>query len=177
MLVEKLDIETKNKIQKIKFLFTDCDGVLTDGGVYYSAKGEEMKRFSVKDGMGVERLRKFADINTGIMTGEKSESVKRRAEKLKIKEVHLDVKDKKDKLQKIIKRLKLIPAEIGYIGDDVNDLEVMRSCGFCACPADAEDIIKKHSDFIASKNGGYGAFRDIAEIIITTKVNNNKERE
>ena len=73
----------REKARKIKLLITDCDGVLTDGGVYYSANGEEMKRFFIRDGMGVERLRKMAGIETGIMTGERSPSLIRRAEKTK----------------------------------------------------------------------------------------------
>ena len=78
------------KIAKVKLLITDCDGVLTDTGVYYSAQGEEMKRFSIRDGMGVERLRTIG-IETGIMTGERSGSVVKRAEKLHIKELHLEL--------------------------------------------------------------------------------------
>ena len=120
----------------IKLLITDCDGVLTDAGVYYSANGEEMKRFSIRDGMGVERLRNLAGIETAIITGELSGSVRKRAEKLKITELHLGIKDKVACLQEILSRKNLQPAEIAYIGDDYNDLEVLQLVGLSACPAD-----------------------------------------
>ena len=81
------------KARRIKLLITDCDGVLTDNGVYYSERGEEMKRFSIRDGMAVERLRHYG-IESGIMTGETSPSVQKRADKLRITELHLGIKDK-----------------------------------------------------------------------------------
>ena len=84
--------EIKEKAKKIKLVLTDNDGVLTDTGVYYSPKGEEFKRFSIRDGMGVERLLNEVNIETGIITGETSGSVKKRAEKLKITELHLGIK-------------------------------------------------------------------------------------
>ena len=94
--------ELKHKAQKIKLLITDCDGVLTDGGVYYSERGEEMKKFNLRDGMGVERLRKLCGIDTGIMTGENSAIVARRAEKLQMKHLYLGIKDKKACLDEIL---------------------------------------------------------------------------
>src|ERR1700748_3595107 len=94
----------KEKAGAIRLLLTDVDGVLTDNGVYYSESGELMKRFSIRDGMGVERLRKLCGIETGIVTGELSPSVSRRAEKLKIVELHLGVKDKLGRLSEIMAR-------------------------------------------------------------------------
>ena len=92
--LNKANEHLKSKIEKIKLVITDNDGVLTDTGVYYSSKGEELKRFSIRDGMGVERLRKHCGIETVIITGEKSGSVKTRAEKLNIKEYYLGAEDK-----------------------------------------------------------------------------------
>src|ERR1700710_1589032 len=94
--------EFRNKAAAIKLLLTDVDGVLTDNGVYYGENGEALKRFSIRDGMGVERLRKLTGIVTGIITGESSPSVARRAEKLGIGELHLGVKDKLGRLQEIL---------------------------------------------------------------------------
>jgi len=90
----------KEKAAKIRLLLTDVDGVLTDNGVFYGESGEVLKRFSIRDGMGVERLRKLAGIETGIITGELSPSVARRAEKLKITELHLGIKDKLGQLRR-----------------------------------------------------------------------------
>ena len=109
----------------IKLLLTDVDGVLTDGGVYYSENGEQLKKFSIRDGMGVERLRKIAGIETGIITGEKSGSVVKRAEKLNITELHLGIKDKGSLLEEILKRKNLLATEVAFIGDDVNDIEIL----------------------------------------------------
>jgi 3-deoxy-D-manno-octulosonate 8-phosphate phosphatase (KDO 8-P phosphatase) len=155
--------------KKIELLITDCDGVLTDTGVYYSPQGEELKRFSVRDGMGVERLRKYANIKTVIITGENSEVVQRRAEKLGIDEYYLGIKNKVEVFNKLLGKHKLVAEQVAYIGDDTNDTDVMKLCGFAGCPADATSFAKEVSDVIVESNGGYGAFRDFAEIIIEAK--------
>lgn len=157
----------KEKIKKIKLLLTDCDGVLTDTGVYYSERGEELKRFSIRDGMGVERLRKVAGIDTGIITGENSMVVKRRAEKLQMSHLYLGIKDKKTLLETILADNALYAENIAYIGDDYNDVEIIKSVGLTACPADALPIVKNLVDYICQHNGGHGAFRDFAELIIS----------
>jgi 3-deoxy-D-manno-octulosonate 8-phosphate phosphatase (KDO 8-P phosphatase) len=155
------------KASKIKLVITDSDGVLTDGGVYYSADGEMMKRFSIRDGMGIERLRKLANIETAIVTGELSGSVKKRAEKLSITELHLGIKNKIETLKEISARLKLKPEQVAYIGDDTNDLEVMKNVGLSACPNDAISFVKKIADYVCDQKGGHGAFRELAELIIS----------
>jgi 3-deoxy-D-manno-octulosonate 8-phosphate phosphatase (KDO 8-P phosphatase) len=159
----------KEKVANIKLLLTDVDGVLTDNGVYYSAAGEEMKRFSIRDGMGVERLRKVCKIDTGIITGENSPSVSRRAEKLKIEELHLGIKDKLSCLKEIVERRGLLLSEVAYIGDDVNDLEVMQHVGLSACPKDALPIVIEAVDFVCEIKGGDGAFREFAEFLIASQ--------
>ncbi len=156
------------KLSRIKLLLTDCDGVLTDGGVYYGETGEEFKKFDIRDGMGVERLRNFAGVETGIITGELSPSVIKRAEKLKITELHLGVKDKPSVFKEILNRLNLQPEEVVYIGDDTNDLEVMKLAGIGVCPADAISFIKDTAQIICAAKGGEGAFRELAEMIIAS---------
>ena len=163
---EPISSKLKSKIRKIKLVLTDNDGVLTDTGVYYSAKGEEMKRFSIRDGMGAERLFKLLNIKTGIVTGEISGSVKKRAEKLKLEEIYMGIKDKAEILHQILNKNGLKAENIAYIGDDVNDLEIMKKVGFKACPSDAVSEIKEIADYICINKGGYGAFREIAELII-----------
>src|SRR6476661_5137089 len=101
------------RARRIRLVLTDCDGVLTDGGVYYSERGEEMKRFNIRDGMGVERLRNQG-IATGIITGEVSPSVRTRAAKLRIEELHLGIKDKPACLQEIMTRTGLRADEIAF---------------------------------------------------------------
>jgi len=157
-----------NKLSRIKLLLTDCDGVLTDGGVYYGPSGEELKLFDIRDGMGVERLFNLANVTTGIITGELSPSVIKRAEKLKITELHLGVKDKPAVFNEILTRLNLKPEEVAYIGDDTNDLEVMKLAGVSICPADAISFIKEKADVICEARGGKGCFREVAEMIISS---------
>src|ERR1700755_3614070 len=99
--------QDKERAAGIKLLLTDVDGVLTDNGVYYSETGEVMKRFSIRDGMGVERLRKICGIETGIITGERSPSVAKRAEKLSITELHLGVKDKLGHVTRLLEKNKI----------------------------------------------------------------------
>lgn len=158
-----------DKIKKIRLLLTDNDGVLTDSGVYYSENGEELKRFSIRDGMGVERLRNILRIETGIITGELSGSVKKRAEKLKITELHLGAKDKVKTLQEILFTNDLSADEVAFIGDDVNDLEIIKSVGLSASPADAMDEIKSIVNYVCKHRGGKGAFREFAELIISNR--------
>lgn len=159
----------REKAVSIKWLFTDVDGVLTDNGVYYSAEGESLKRFSIRDGMGVERLMKCCGITTGIITGEQSQAVARRAEKLGITELYLGARDKASLLTEIIDKKGWHWQEIAYIGDDVNDLELIRRVGFSACPADAMTIVREQVDYICLQKGGDGAFREFAEFLIAMR--------
>jgi 3-deoxy-D-manno-octulosonate 8-phosphate phosphatase (KDO 8-P phosphatase) len=162
--------ELQEKARKIKLLLTDCDGVLTDGGVYYGEQGEVLKKFNIKDGMGVERLRKLTDIQTGIITGEMSPSVAKRAEKLKITELHLGIKDKLLVLMQIMVNKNLTKEQIAYIGDDVNDIEIMQKVGLSACPSDAINFTKNIADYVCENRGGEGCFREFAELLIASKI-------
>jgi 3-deoxy-D-manno-octulosonate 8-phosphate phosphatase (KDO 8-P phosphatase) len=163
---DQLPEEVLRKASKIKLLITDCDGVLTDNGVYYTETGESFKRFSIRDGMGVERLRKWANVETSIMTGEGSKSVFKRAEKLKIKFLYQEVKDKKALLPSVLEQIGVKAEEVAFIGDDTNDVEIIKEIGFSATPADGMVFTKEIVDYICKENGGYGAFREVAELII-----------
>jgi 3-deoxy-D-manno-octulosonate 8-phosphate phosphatase (KDO 8-P phosphatase) len=167
----KLTEELIEKAKKIKLALADCDGVLTDTGVYYSAEGEVMKRFSIRDGMGMERLQKLVNVECGIITGEESKSILKRAEKLKLMEVHLSIKDKVGKLNEILSRKNLTIDEVAFMGDDTNDIDILRIVGLSACPSDATKFAKEIVDIIVDSPGGNGAFRDFAEMIIEAKTN------
>lgn len=153
-------------MKNIRWLFTDVDGVLTDAGVYYSAQGEELKKFNLRDGMGAERLRKLTDIQIGIITGENSEIVQRRAEKLKIETVFLGIKDKKAVLTAFLEEQNLGFEHIAYIGDDLNDYDVMKLAGMTACPVDSAPEIKEIARYVCKQKGGDGAFREFCELLI-----------
>lgn len=150
-------------------LLTDVDGVLTDNGVYYGEQGEVLKRFSIRDGMGVERLRKLCGVETGIVTGELSPSVARRAEKLQITQLHLGIKDKLGRLNEIMAAGRLNWEELAFIGDDVNDLEVLGKVGLSACPGDAMAQVSGIVHYRCAAAGGHGAFREFAEWIIALR--------
>jgi 3-deoxy-D-manno-octulosonate 8-phosphate phosphatase (KDO 8-P phosphatase) len=158
--------EALRKARPIRLLLTDCDGVLTDAGVYYGSRGEAMKRFSIRDGMGVERLREIAGIETGIVSGETASAIARRAAKLAIREAHLGVRDKLAALQEIAERRRLDFSQIAYIGDDVNDLPAMTASGLSACPRDALPEVVACADYVCALPGGQGAFREFAELLI-----------
>lgn len=156
------------RARRIRLVLTDCDGVLTDGGVYYSERGEEMKRFNIRDGMGVMRLRERG-IATGIVTGEVSPSVRTRAAKLQIEELHLGIKDKPACLRSILARTGLTAEEVAFIGDDTNDVEILGLVGFPACPGDATSFARAVADFHCQTPGGHGCFRELAEFIIAAQ--------
>jgi 3-deoxy-D-manno-octulosonate 8-phosphate phosphatase (KDO 8-P phosphatase) len=168
--------ELLRRASAIRLVLTDVDGVLTDGGVFYGADGEVMKRFNIRDGMGVERLREIG-VEVGIITGEKSESVTRRAEKLNIEMVHLFCKDKPAVIQELIDQKKFTAEEIAYIGDDVNDIEAMKLVGLPAAPADAFIKAREAAHFVCRRPGGHGAFRELAEFIIEAKTDVAEKKE
>jgi len=167
--LKQKNLHLKAKLEKIKIVLTDNDGVLTDTGVYFTKDGEEFKRFSIRDGMGVERLRKYAGVETIIITGEESGSVRARAEKLKIKEYYLGVKKKEEVLPEIMRKNNVTIEEIAFVGDDSNDFEIMKLIGFKATPADGMSFIKELADYVCENKGGNGAFREVAELIIAFK--------
>lgn len=160
--------ENKKKLEKIELLVMDVDGTLTDGSMYYNEKGEELKRFFVRDGMGIVLLRK-AGIKTAIITSESSKISVTRAEKLKIDYVLTGSNNKSQALENLAKEMGLEIDQIAFIGDDVNDLHAINVAGFSACPSDASAIIKENVDHISEKEGGRGAVRDIAEMILKEK--------
>ncbi|HVZ40221.1 MAG TPA: HAD-IIIA family hydrolase [Candidatus Kapabacteria bacterium] len=169
--------EINERATRIRLVVTDVDGVLTDGGVFYGRDGEVMKRFSIRDGMGVERLREKG-IDVGIVTGEKSESVMRRAEKLGIQIVYLFCKDKPAAIREIMEQHRYSAAEIAYIGDDVNDIEAMKLVGLNGAPSDAFGEVREEAHYVCRRPGGHGAFREFAEMIIEAQKDmQNAERK
>ena len=156
------------KLKKIKILVMDVDGTLTNGKVFYSKNGEELKQFSIRDGMGIELLRR-ADIQTGIITSENSPIVTARAAKLKIEHVILGSRNKKKDFEQLADDLKLELNEIAYIGDDINDIQVLQIAGLAACPKDSVKKVKEISDYICKAEGGDGAIRELAEMILKSQ--------
>jgi len=156
------------KCSQIKLVITDVDGVLTDGGMYYSKNGEILKKFNTRDGMAVELLRNNK-IPVVIITGEKSQIVLSRAKKLLIKDVFIGIKKKELLLPKICKKYKIKEDNIAYIGDDINDLKILQQVGFSASPKDGMSVIKKKSNYVCKVKGGEGVLREVADMIISFK--------
>lgn len=157
-----------SRAKKIKLVITDVDGVLTDGGMYYSSKGDVMKKFHVRDGMGVTLLRK-AGIPTIIITKEQTPMVRQWAKRMKIKKLFDGIVQKEKMLQSVCNMFKVKESEVAYIGDDINDVNLLKMVGFAAAPKDAIPLVKNNSDYVCGKNGGEGALREIAEIILLAK--------
>jgi len=158
----------QNKIKKIKLVLTDVDGVLTDGGMYYSETGEVMKKFNTRDSMGMELLLNYK-IKTVFVTRENSKIVKKRVKKIRIADLYSGILDKKIILSEILKKYDVKSDEIAYVGDDVNDIDIMKSVGFSATPLDGNYQVKKISDYVCNVKGGEGAFREFADLIIKSR--------
>lgn len=156
------------KLANIKLLAMDVDGVLTDGGMYYSEKGDELKKFNTRDGKGIELLRN-AGIKTAFITSEKTQLVERRAAKLKIDELYQGVEDKLAALQQIISRYGLTYQEVAYIGDDINDLHVLRTVGLAITVADGLLENQKVAHYVTQARGGQGAVREVAMLILESR--------
>lgn len=148
---------------------TDVDGVLTDGGMYYTDKGDIMKKFFTRDGMGVTLLRKN-NIPTIIITKEKTEMARQWAKRMKVAKLYDGVVQKASVLDLVCRGYKIIPQEVAYVGDDVNDIELLKIVGLSAVPFDGISEAKRISDYVCKKKGGEGAFREVADLILETKV-------
>lgn len=159
---------SSHQVKKIRCVITDCDGVLTDGGMYYTENGDELKKFNAKDGKAFQLLRE-AGYLLGIITGEQRDLVQRRAEKLKLNFLYMGISDKMEILDTICSDYGLDYDEIAYIGDDINDLEVISAAGLGCAVADAVQSIKDAADFITTAKGGEGAFRELAEYLLQNR--------
>jgi 3-deoxy-D-manno-octulosonate 8-phosphate phosphatase (KDO 8-P phosphatase) len=163
--------DLRARASRLRLLLTDCDGVLTDGGLYYGANGEALRRFNVRDGMGVERLRD-GGVQTAILTGEDSPNVAQRAAKLRLPFLFLGVRDKAAQLALVLEKTGLPLEAVGYIGDDVNDLELIArvaETSLTAAPADAMPELLARVHYRCSARGGQGAFREFAEWILALR--------
>ena len=158
----------KSKCKKIKLVLTDVDGVLTDGGRYYSEKGEIVKRFHVRDGMGINILLRNG-IKTAIITKENSKIVKKWAKEMNVSKTYSGVKIKEDELKKICKFYKIQSSEIAFIGDDVSDIELMKKVGFSVTPSDGILQAKKIANYVCKTSGGNAALREMIDLILKEK--------
>jgi len=158
----------KEKIKKIKLIATDVDGVLTDGGMYYSSKGDTLKKFQAIDGMAVSILKRNT-IPTVIITKERNQIVKQWSSKMNIDRLFDGIKNKEKLVPKLCKLYSLSENNIAYIGDDVNDLEILKRVGFSITPKDGNLEVKKIVDCICKSSGGEGVLREVCDLVISVK--------
>ena len=167
-IIESLLAERQKSFKKqerINYLVLDVDGVFTDGCVYYGAEGELMKKFDMRDGMGLEILRQN-NVEVVVITSENSDLVAKRMQKLQIKHSFLGVKDKYSFLQNFINQQQTSWANLAYVGDDVNDLANLCTVGWSFAPANATSVVKQQVDFTLSHNSADGAIREVCEWVM-----------
>jgi len=156
----------KSKIEEIKLLILDVDGVMTDAGMFFTENGDQFKKYNAKDGMAIKALEKFG-IQTGIISSaHKIKMVKVRAEMLNIKNLYVGSEPKIDILLDWCEKLDIKLSEVAIIGDDINDLAVMRAVGFSACPADAVLRVKETVDLVLQTKGGKGCVREFIDFYL-----------
>ena len=157
----------QKKCKKIRLVISDVDGVLTDGGMYYTSNGDVMKKFHTRDGMGVTLLRKHK-IPTIIVTKEKTKTVKQWAKKMKIGKLYDGIIQKELIFDQICNKFHVKPEQVAYIGDDVNDIKLLKKVGFSAVPYDAIKEVKNISDYICKVKSGDGVLREVADLILSS---------
>lgn len=157
-----------DRLRAIKAIAMDVDGVLTDGGMWWGADGEEFKRFSFSDVMGISLARREGFV-IALISGEDTPLIDRYAAKLKITNVAKGCRDKAAALLEFAQRNQLDLSEVCFIGDDVNDLPAMKICGLSAAPSDARTTVLAQVDFIAGNRGGSGAVRDLVEALFAAR--------
>jgi len=164
-VVKRLHAEVRVRVERVKILVLDVDGVMTDGRLIYHDDGTESKAFDVRDGHGIKML-KQAGIETALISGRRSPLVEKRAADLGITEVVQGVRDKKPILEKLLSKKHLKLEETAFVGDDVVDLSVMNRVGFAVAVADASEYLFDTAHYVTVAHGGRGAVREVVELIL-----------
>lgn len=167
LMKKKQTGDFRHRLRKIKMFLTDCDGCLTDGGMYYSENGDELKKFNVRDGVGFSMLRDRGII-TGIVTGENVDLNRRRAEKMKLDILETGCIRKAETIRRLCGQYDVQPGNVLFIGDDVNDIEALKMVGYSCCPADAVQEVRENVLYVARAKGGRGVVREMVEILINS---------
>lgn len=165
LLQIRLKKASNAELSNIKMFLTDCDGCLTDGGMYYSENGDELKKFNAKDGMGFRLLREKGII-TGIITGETRNLNRSRAEKIKVDILEAGIQDKLATVKTLCEKYRIDLQNVAYVGDDINDLDVVKAVGFGCCVADGVQEVKDAAVYVTKRNGGQGAVREVIDLVV-----------
>jgi 3-deoxy-D-manno-octulosonate 8-phosphate phosphatase (KDO 8-P phosphatase) len=157
--------DARARARQLKLMIFDVDGVMTDGMLYYSEHGEELKAFNIQDGHGVKKLRQYG-VEAALITGRRSRAVELRAANLGIAHVFQGAEDKRGAYAGLLAQLGLAAAQTGYMGDDLIDLPLLTRCGFAATVAAAPAAVRSRSHYVARAAGGHGAVREVCEFIL-----------
>jgi len=168
-------LPSRSRLAAVRLVAMDVDGVLTDGGIWYTDRGEELKRFDVRDGQGLVLLRE-AGVITAIVTRRRSEIVERRARELGVADVHQDAADKAAVVTELLKRHGVQPADACYVGDDVGDLPAMALIGLPVAVADAVPEVRRVAAYVTRARAGFGAIRELCDLILSAKRNSRRRR-
>ena len=168
MLEQKIDVSLKRRLRRVRAVVLDVDGVLTDGGMYYTEAGEVMKKFNTRDGMGIALLIKTG-VKVALISGEKTDIITRRAEKMGVSDVYLGVENKITALNDFLAKHKLSADDVCYVGDDVNDIPPMERVLLAVAVNDAVEDVKEAANVILTKKGGEGAVREIVDLILKSR--------
>ena len=157
------------RLQTLKLVVFDVDGVLTDGGLLYGEAGESIKRFNVKDGVAMKLLPKWG-IKVAVITAKDSPALRTRMQDLKVEHFYPGCHDKAAAFAELIQQLDLEATEVAYVGDDVIDLQVMPQVGLAMCPADAHTLLLRHCPLVLTKSAGQGVAREVADLILASRM-------
>jgi len=158
----------RHRLQAIRLLVCDVDGVLTDGGLHYDEQGFVSKRFDVRDGLAMRMLQR-AGITVALMSGGRSGAIEQRAQHLNINYCYIGISDKLLKIQSLAKNLDVMREEIAFLGDDLNDLAVRPAAGLLVATADAVFALRRQADWVLARPGGHGAVRELAEALLDSQ--------
>ncbi|REG82880.1 KdsC family phosphatase [Marinomonas pollencensis] len=159
----------KSKLAELQLVVFDVDGVLTDSGLLYSASGEEVKRFNVKDGVAMKLLPKWG-VTVAVITAKDSAPLRRRMEDLGVKHFYPGCHDKAAAFDELVDKLAVNPLHSAYVGDDVIDLQVMPKVGVSFCPSDAHILVQRHCHFVLNQAAGQGVAREVADVILASRM-------
>jgi 3-deoxy-D-manno-octulosonate 8-phosphate phosphatase (KDO 8-P phosphatase) len=162
------DSALAEKLQAVKAVILDVDGVLTDGGIYYDPTGREIKRFHVADGLGMELLR-HAGIRVVILSGRVAEAITRRAAELRVTDCYQGVRDKKAQIERLRQQWQMKADELLYVGDDLNDLPAFEAVGVRVAVANADAMLKAQAHYVTQATGGNGAVREVCEWLLKAR--------
>lgn len=158
----------RERAQRLKLMIFDVDGVLTDGTLYYSERGEELKAFNIQDGHGIKLLRQFG-VEVALITARSSRAVELRAANLGIARLYQGVEDKRVAYIDLLTKLSLDQDQSGYMGDDFLDLPLITRCGFAATVPAAPEAVKSRAHYVTRAQGGHGAAREVCELILSAQ--------